>query len=776
VSVVPAAPPLVDSTPGVLASLSKELAPSPGRWRGAVVIGLATITALVLAWTLQVPRFSAPVIAFFALLPGNVCTWRKLLARLARSAAAAVVSITMAGVLLQLPWLLLPGFFAGIALIAYFSPVTRGGPDLLAVLYPFCTAFFIGVLDPALMPTEVGQICVGYGVGMLTATVFWQLSPPQDAGPMLTGALAAGFTRARAHLAEVTARFTAERFERAPGEPPFASQFTGDMQLLERVRQERRHGENIAFLSLAIVVVDHALWLTVTMDALARRDVGRTYRRLLAPQLTALVSRVDAGLRAFEEAVREQRGRGRREGAESGPQWPDYRSAVAALEERQAALRRSGALANVDVGEEANTDAFVRTLIDLAESLQASPATLRDRVTAGLETPAALFRLDPYAARYGARVALGTTISYVVGVVADTAELFNILWHPAFLAVSSYGATIRRAGTRFAGTLIGCLVAIVATIAVMPNITELPALALVLFAVTVPSAYVALGGPRFSYVGVQIVVAFIIVALAEQAEPNANPALWRVYGTLLGTTALFLAFRFVAPDYAGRQLVARFVDVVRGMLAFLPRPGEAPLAPSQVEPTWQLIVASLPDILRLADEAQAETATGGVDTQAAIVAGGRAVRIAYRLKLIYSGRSASPRPPLSESMRAALANVDAAIRARLELDLRMLEARHTMARPGSRGFRAAYRAAGDVAAQPRPDVAGALRTLERSIDDARSTELVDWPPAARGALVAGIDHLRRLVELLPLLDEYVGRMILPGDPARLERPDPTKVG
>src|SRR4029077_17638760 len=98
-----------------------------------------------------------------------------------------------------------------------------------------------------------------------------------------------------------------------------------------------------------------------------------------------------------------------------------------------------------------------------------------------------------------------TTISYLIGIVADTAELFNVLWHPAFLAVSSYGGTIRRAGTLFAGTVIGCLVAIVATIAVMPNISELPALALVLFAVTVPSAYVAGGGPRFLYAGLEIV-------------------------------------------------------------------------------------------------------------------------------------------------------------------------------------------------------------------------------------------------------------------------------
>src|SRR5207249_4417598 len=130
-------------------------------------------------------------------------------------------------------------------------------------------------------------------------------------------------------------------------------------------------------------------------------------------------------------------------------------------------------------------------------------------------------------------VGLATTISYLIGIVADTVELFNVLWHPAFLAVSSYGATIRRAGTRFVGTVIGCLLAIVATIAVMPNLSELPALALVLFAVTVPSAYVALGGPRFSYVGVQIVVAFAIVALAEQAHADVQSPLWRAYGALL---------------------------------------------------------------------------------------------------------------------------------------------------------------------------------------------------------------------------------------------------
>ena len=47
------------------------------------------------------------------------------------------------------------------------------------------------------------------------------------------------------------------------------------------------------------------------------------------------------------------------------------------------------------------------------------------------------------------------------------------------------------------------------------------------------------------------------------------------------------------------------------------------------------------------------------------------------------------------------------------------------------------------------------------MDTARSTELADWPPTVHGAFVAEIEHLRRVIELLPSLDEYLARMILP---------------
>jgi len=260
---------------------------------------------------------------------------------------------------------------------------------------------------------------------------------------------------------------------------------------------------------------------------------------------------------------------------------------------------------------------------------------------------------------------------------------------------------------------------------------------------------------------VQIVVAFAIVGLSAQPVTDIHLALWRVYGTLLGMAALFLAFRLVGPDYAGRQLVARFAEVVRATLAFLPSPGAVPLARPRVAAVRHQVVAGLPDILRLADEARAEGAASGADSEAAIAAGGRAVRIAYRLAAVSSGRASAPRPPLPDSIRTALETVETAIREWLEIALSMLEARHTMSRPGSRGYRDACAAAAAVAARPRPDLSAALGALLRTVEASRSTALADWPPAAHGSFVAEIEHLRRVVELLPLLGESLEQMIVP---------------
>src|SRR6185369_13267886 len=82
-----------------------ELAPRPGRWRQAVAMSAAATVALAIALALQIAYFPAPLLAFRALQPSIVCTWRNLLQRLIIIAAATLVTIPVVGVIVQLPWL-----------------------------------------------------------------------------------------------------------------------------------------------------------------------------------------------------------------------------------------------------------------------------------------------------------------------------------------------------------------------------------------------------------------------------------------------------------------------------------------------------------------------------------------------------------------------------------------------------------------------------------------------------------------------------------------------
>src|SRR5207244_13076543 len=133
------------------------------------------------------------------------------------------------------------------------------------------------------------------------------------------------------------------------------------------------------------------------------------------------------GLRGFEQAARELRPLAATFATQVHAQWPDFRAATAAVEAQQLALRRTGTLVNVDIAEEANTDAFVRALIDLAETLHTSPADLRERAKSGAEPRSVALRgLYHCAAAYGLRVGLGTTVGHLIGIAEEAAELLTV--------------------------------------------------------------------------------------------------------------------------------------------------------------------------------------------------------------------------------------------------------------------------------------------------------------------------------------------------------------
>src|SRR5689334_16356191 len=111
--------------PLIPAWLRQELAATPHRWRQALLITTASTIALLVALFLQFATFPAPLLAFKGLLPNIVHSVPLLALRLTAIAAGAIAGVWVAGVGVQLPWLLLPGFFLALTLLIYLVPIRQ---------------------------------------------------------------------------------------------------------------------------------------------------------------------------------------------------------------------------------------------------------------------------------------------------------------------------------------------------------------------------------------------------------------------------------------------------------------------------------------------------------------------------------------------------------------------------------------------------------------------------------------------------------------------------
>lgn len=766
--------------------LRTELAPAPGRWRHALFVGLGAATALALAMALQVDTFFAPLIAFTALQPHTLCSWGRMLRCVWIASITAALTVMFGGVLLQVPWLLLPCFFLAVSAVLYVIPVSSLFLEALAVLPPMTRTLYVGVFHPQQMGGIALMMWAAYCIGIVTATVFARLVSPEHPRDELADALAASFRRTRERLRAAGERFRDAGQPPSPVAPPTQSALTSRLLLLDRARQEGLSGDDERMLMALMTAAERCEGAAEVADALAHQAAAPTYRRLIGTELATLLRGLDSALAGFEHTARRIDHRSSGSAAQPDGLWPDVVGPLAALEGRQLALRRAGAFTDLSVAEAANVNAFVDALRGLSLVLRIAPAEL-ERISAGdpgerasERVPGTSLRRDPYAARFALKGGLATTVALQIPIAAAVDSLFSLVVAPFLVAQTSYGATIEKAPLRLLGVVLGGVLALLTMMTVMVNTNDLAAWLIVFFFVVAGCAYAVLGGPRVSYVVLQVAVTYMFVTVAALPATDVTLALWRAFGNFVGGVVIVAVFRLVAPDYAGRQLIARLRDLLGDVLVLLP-PREAPPLPlPRALAVHRDIGFSVADILRLVAEARLEGRRAGIHPQAAVEAAGLAQRIAYRAVAICRGRGSSEMPPLPPALRDPLAALGTAVRTHLELLRRILAARHTAARPGSRAYHNACTAAVAVAACPRPDLSGGLQALVDRFDTARFAELADWPAAATGALFAELEHVRRIVDLLPALDAQLVRMCLPdaedvraASPAIAAQPAPT---
>ena len=295
---VSALPPLVP------AWLRAELAPHRGRRRRSLAIATASTAALAIAVALQFGSFPAPLLGFKGLLPSCVCTWRALLPRLAVIAGAAVVAVLTAGMLVQVPWLLLPVFFVALTVVTYVAPISQSPIRGYAIVLTLAGVFYTAVFAPQDIGRTALGMAVAFAIGITVATLAAELGATEPPRAALSAALADSFERLRAQLHDTASTLPRpERSSRATGDIPMLSALAQHVQLLARVNQDLPIRASSAPSSRSSprpsAPPPSAPWPTTCR---ARR-AGGTYRRLVDAELAALLDAIDFALARFATAA-----------------------------------------------------------------------------------------------------------------------------------------------------------------------------------------------------------------------------------------------------------------------------------------------------------------------------------------------------------------------------------------------------------------------------------------------------------------------------------------
>jgi len=140
-------------------------------------------------------------------------------------------------------------------------------------------------------------------------------------------------------------------------------------------------------------------------------------------------------------------------------------------------------------------------------------------------------------------------------------------------ALTTVGSSRQKQILRFGGALTGGAIAIAAQIFVLPSLDSLAGFLVVFVAVTIFAAWIATSGPRLSYFGIQVAVAFDLINLQEfKFQTSLSIARDRVAGVILGLLAMWAIFDQLWGAPAAVEMKRIFIANIRLLAQFTRQP------------------------------------------------------------------------------------------------------------------------------------------------------------------------------------------------------------
>ena len=719
---------------------TEELQPRPGRIRTSLRMAFIGAVGAALMAALHVDSALGPATLWLCLFASSsLMTASQGLALVLAYAATLSASVPLAGILVDVPWMLLPFFGLATALGAYVLNKQKLPAAWLNCVVGFLDTFYLCVFDPHNFGWSVAYTFSGMSLAIGVLVVFDMVLWPDPAERTLLRSLAATLARQRERLAAIGRAYLDPLAATVLPQPSLVSVLPTQLPLLERAGRELNNPQREAILLAAVTTTERLRIEIEQLLAIARDNVPRDIRTRLRPEIEAVLQAIVAALRqqAHEAAMGLEPSNSNYEELSTA-----IRSSLDSLQARETLALSQ--LPSADAAATANVAAFNVGLRKIGLRLLNRPlgdihglAFPKDTYSGATQSGA-----DRALMRYSAKLGIATTLAFVVGVASHRSDLSVIVWTALIAGLPTYGATLRKMILRIVGGVIGGLLALPVMMVVSPNFSSLGSYLAAFFVVLFICAYVSLSSGRLAYAGQQGGLSFIIAYASLSPNANFYEPLWRVWGIFLGLIIVTLVFLLVAPEYAGKAIVPRLRRVLHSTLELLPP--AAGLTAQRVQEIDMDVTLNLIQLLGIAEDARLEGRHSGIVPDRIIEAAGTLRRIVHRLSGIATGRLVIPQPALPAEIQAARAACETALRYHLQSWLEVLEDEQGPDR----------RRIVEVAARFTPDdLAVPLAKLQEHLSVFGLGELASWPAAARSALLAEIESYRQLMVLMTELDQ-----------------------
>lgn len=180
---------------------------------------------------------------------------------------------------------------------------------------------------------------------------------------------------------------------------------------------------------------------------------------------------------------------------------------------------------------------------------------------------------NPEHVKFGLKGCLAASLCYIIYTSLSWPGISTAVTTCLLTALTTIGASRQKQILRFSGVFTGGAIGIAAQVFILPQLDSIFGFTLLFLAVTIAAAWITTSGPRISYFGLQMAVAFYFINLGEfKIQTSLVPARDRVVGVLLGLFMMWLVFDQLWGASAVVEMRRTFISSLRSLAQLAKEP------------------------------------------------------------------------------------------------------------------------------------------------------------------------------------------------------------